>query len=153
MFLLLCFRSTWDPTLVSKDVRSLDNTISMYNLVYVCVFCAQYFDPDCPGGIAFPVRIEANVCGKKKEQLGNDGEDAITSSVLGSINERKISTPMNPFYDTRYISNNIDVGEVFKRPATMEARKRAQRALEVSRLLTSGNGTGDKGDSAEAARG
>ena len=50
-------RSTWDPKLVSKEVRSLDNTISMYNLVYVCYFCAQYFDPDFPDGIAYPTRI------------------------------------------------------------------------------------------------
>lgn len=54
-------RTSWDPTLVSKEVRSLDNTISMYNLVYVCVFCAQFFDPDFPDGIAYPTRITTRV--------------------------------------------------------------------------------------------
>jgi hypothetical protein len=52
-------RSSWDSKLVSKEVRSLDNTISMYNLVYVCYFCAQYFDPDFNNGIAYPTRIPA----------------------------------------------------------------------------------------------
>ena len=46
---------------MSKEVRSLDNSISMYNLVYVCVFCAQYFDPDFPDGIAYPVRVTSKV--------------------------------------------------------------------------------------------
>lgn len=54
-------RSSWDPKLVSKEIRSLDNTISMYNLVDVCLFCSQYFDPDFPDGIAYPVKIQYNV--------------------------------------------------------------------------------------------
>ncbi|RYH28890.1 hypothetical protein EON65_10485 [archaeon] len=54
-------RTAWDPALVSKEVRSLDNTISMYNLVYVCLFCAQFFDPDFPDGIAYPNRVPATV--------------------------------------------------------------------------------------------
>lgn len=58
---IIFFRSSWDPALVSKEVRSLDNSISMYNLVYVCVFCAQYFDPDFPDGIAYPVRVSSKV--------------------------------------------------------------------------------------------
>jgi hypothetical protein len=54
-------RSSWDEKLVSKETRSLDNTISMYNLVHVCVFCSQYFDPDFPDGIAYPVKVPAKV--------------------------------------------------------------------------------------------
>jgi hypothetical protein len=50
-------KSSWDPKLVSKEVRQLDNTISMFNLVYVCTFCAQFFDPDFTDGIAYPTRI------------------------------------------------------------------------------------------------
>ena len=37
----------------------MENNISMYNLVYVCQFCYQFFDPDFDGGIAFPVRVES----------------------------------------------------------------------------------------------
>lgn len=121
----------------------------MYNLVYVCIFCAQYFDPDCPGGIAFPVRIDANIHHQKVAERVEEG--FMMSSVLDSINERKISTPMNPFYDTRYISNNIDVGEVFKRPATVESRKSAQRALEVSRLTSSSRGEAKKSEQEESS--
>lgn len=45
---------------MSKEIRSLDNTISMYNLVDVCLFCSQYFDPDFPpDGIAYPVRASS----------------------------------------------------------------------------------------------
>lgn len=58
IFPFLFHRSTWDAKLVSKEVRMLDNTISMYNLVNVCVFCAQFFDPDFPDGIAYPVRVD-----------------------------------------------------------------------------------------------
>ena len=32
----------------------LEQNMSMYNLVPACVFCAQFFDPDFPGGIAIP---------------------------------------------------------------------------------------------------
>ena len=31
----------------------------MYNLVYVCLFCYQFFDPDYADGIAHPVRIDS----------------------------------------------------------------------------------------------
>jgi hypothetical protein len=54
-------RMSWDPALVSKEVRLLDHTISMYSLVHVCTFCSQFFDPDFPDGIAYPVRVESPV--------------------------------------------------------------------------------------------
>lgn len=55
MFLLYdCFRRGLDPKLVPVEVSQLDNTLSMYNLVEVCVFCSQFFDPDFPDGIALP---------------------------------------------------------------------------------------------------
>ena len=52
---------SWDPNLVSKEVRLLDHTISMYSLVHVCTFCSQFFDPDFPDGIAYPVRVASPV--------------------------------------------------------------------------------------------
>lgn len=54
-------RSFWNPDLISKEVRLLDNTLSMYCLVNVCVFCTQYFDPDYPDGIAYPQRESLKV--------------------------------------------------------------------------------------------
>ena len=54
-------RMSWDPALVSKEIRLLDHTISMYSLVHVCTFCSQFFDPDFPDGIAYPVRVPCPV--------------------------------------------------------------------------------------------
>lgn len=49
-------RRSWDPELVPKEIQALDQSITMFNLVKVCAFCAQYFDPEFPGGIAAPER-------------------------------------------------------------------------------------------------
>lgn len=53
---VVTLRRSWNPNLVSDEIKLLDNTISMYNLVPVCSFCVQYFDPDFDGGIAYPNR-------------------------------------------------------------------------------------------------
>jgi hypothetical protein len=50
---------------VHKEIEALDQTISMYNLFNVCLFCAQFFDPDFPGGIAYPERTKPEVQSKK----------------------------------------------------------------------------------------
>lgn len=55
-------RRSWDRRLVPKVIELLDHTVSMYNLVHVCVFCAQYFDPDFEGGIAYP-DVESKLVG------------------------------------------------------------------------------------------
>ena len=46
---------------MSKEIRLLDHTISMYSLVHVCLFCSQFFDPDFPDGIAYPIRVDSPV--------------------------------------------------------------------------------------------
>ena len=43
---------------VSEKVQLLEQNMSMYNLVPACVFCAQFFDPDFPGGIAIPSKSD-----------------------------------------------------------------------------------------------
>lgn len=53
---VIALRRSWDPALVPKVIEALDQSITMYNLVNVCSFCSQYFDPDFEGGIAFPQR-------------------------------------------------------------------------------------------------
>eukprot|EP01033_Poteriospumella_lacustris_P000816 gene816-580_t len=120
-------KSTWDPKLVSKEVRQLDNTISMYNLVYVCAFCAQFFDPDFPDGIAYPQRVPAS-----KVAVESESEE---SKVLHSIHDNVHDTSLLPHYDMRYTANSVDVGEVFRRPQTMDSRKRASRAVEVAKTF------------------
>ncbi|RYH28891.1 hypothetical protein EON65_10490 [archaeon] len=39
---------------------------------------------------------------------------------------------MVPFYDIRYRSNDIEVGDIFDQPDTQESRQRALRAREVA---------------------
>ncbi len=56
MYSILSTRSAWNPDLISPEIRLLDNTLSMYSLVSVCVYCTQFFDPDYPEGIAYPLR-------------------------------------------------------------------------------------------------
>ena len=54
---------SWNPKLISKEIRLLDNTLSMYSLVSICVFCTQFFDPDSADGISYPQRdIVEKVC-------------------------------------------------------------------------------------------
>lgn len=53
---VIALRRSWDPALVPKVIEALDQSITMYNLVNVCAFCAQFFDPDFEGGIAYPQR-------------------------------------------------------------------------------------------------
>jgi hypothetical protein len=45
-----------DPKIVPEELKHLDNTLSMYNSVRVCLFCSQYFDPDYHDGIILPSR-------------------------------------------------------------------------------------------------
>jgi hypothetical protein len=113
-------RSSWDPKLVSKEIRSLDNTISMYNLVNVCLFCSQYFDPDFPDGIAYPVKATME-------------ETTSVNKALSAITSQQASSSQYvPFYDTRYMNCDVDVGAMFTRPRTVESRHRAKRATEIA---------------------
>jgi hypothetical protein len=91
---------------VSKELDLLDNTISMFNVVRVCAFCAQYFDPDFPGGIAAPQR-----------QL-----EAVSKSG------------MVPFFDNRYPSLQL-TGQFLKDPRVLESRARARRAIQQQAAL------------------
>jgi hypothetical protein len=88
----------------------------MYNLVYVCAFCAQFFDPDFPDGIAYPQRVPAS-----KVAVESESEE---SKVLHSILDNVQDTSLLPYYDMRYTANSVDVGEVFRRPQTMDSHKR-----------------------------
>ncbi len=131
-------RSTWDPKLVSKEVRMLDNTISMYNLVNVCLFCAQFFDPDFPDGIAYPVKVSPEVSSihiashKLYLMIVLQKTASKNKSIFDAIQSQSESKPLVPFYDTRYLANPIEVGDVLSRPATTESRHRAKRVTEIA---------------------
>ena len=48
------FRRNWDPQLVEKFNGDLSLGMSLFNLVPVCVFCSQFFDPDKDCGVSAP---------------------------------------------------------------------------------------------------
>ncbi len=126
-------RSSWDPKLVSKEIRSLDNTISMYNLVDICLFCSQYFDPDFPDGIAYPIRTNPNGVPIVPGSSAAKDPALSSSGVVKAISSQQAgSAKYVPFYDIRYMNCDIDVGAVFQRPRTVESRHRARRATEIA---------------------
>lgn len=51
--------------------------------------------------------------------------------VLDAIATQNVSAPLLPHYDTRFVAPPVAVGEVFRRPHSVEARSRAQRAREI----------------------
>jgi hypothetical protein len=106
----LCYRRSWDRNLVSKDLDLLDNTISMFNVVRVCVFCAQYFDPDFPGGIAAPQR-----------QLEIDPKSSV----------------MAKFFDQRYPSTQV-AGHFLKDSSAKQTRERARTAVKQQAAIDAG---------------
>jgi len=55
-----------------------------------------------------------------------------TKGALQAIASQNIAAPLIKYYDTRYVANPIEVGEVFTRPKTVDARARAKRALAIS---------------------
>jgi hypothetical protein len=90
------FRSSWDDKLVSKEIRSLDNTISMYNLMDVCLFCSQYFDPDFPDGIAYPTKLAPH------------SHKHTSSGPLGTLEIREDDAPPAPaFFDHRHRPHDV----------------------------------------------
>ena len=58
---ILSFRASWDPKLIPKEIIHLEQTMTMFNLVHVCLFCAQFFNPNCADGISFPAKIVIKV--------------------------------------------------------------------------------------------
>ena len=59
---IVTIRKHWDPSLLSKDIQMLEQGTSMFNLVNICVFCNQYFFPDFPNGIFFPLQVWTRTC-------------------------------------------------------------------------------------------
>jgi hypothetical protein len=108
------------------------------------VFCAQFFDPDFPDGIAYPVRVEAEVSDDKRINCLFEISQLILvilflqktspgqKDVFSAIQSQSESKPLVPFYDTRYLANPIEVGEVLSRPATTDSRHRAKRVTQIA---------------------
>jgi len=54
---ILDLRASWDPSLIPKEIVHLEQTMTMFNLVQVCLFCAQFFDPEYENGIFYPRKV------------------------------------------------------------------------------------------------
>ena len=124
-------RRSWDPNLVPKEISALDQTISMYNLFPVCLFCAQFFDPDLPGGIAYPLREQAPE--KKTGVLA-----AISAQRDRDIEELNV---LRPCYDDRHSLKGGPAdraGTFWDDQGTREARRRARRAVKLVKDPKSG---------------
>ena len=106
-------RKSWDARLIPKSIEMMDQTISMFNLVRVCCFCSQYFDPDFDGGIAFPIR---------------DAKPHKEGGALVSINSQKGASTKIPFYDSRY-PMNLQTGEGSWQSRSIASRSRARLAV------------------------
>jgi hypothetical protein len=59
-----------------------------------------------------------------------------TGSKLSDSLTSEGSESLVPYYDHRHRPHDIEVGDILKRPLTMESRKRAHRALEVAHQLS-----------------
>ena len=57
--------------------------------------------------------------------------------MLGAIDSQFTTTKLAPFYDLRFESDAKSIGDVLHRPATVECRNRALRAIEISKSLDS----------------
>jgi hypothetical protein len=82
---IVALRKNWDPTLVPDEVMALEQTASFFNKVFVCVFCAQFFDPTIRD------KIIANNLTKELD-IGLPNDDHISDTIL----------PLKPYYDDRY---------------------------------------------------
>lgn len=109
-------RRRWDPDgtlhLLPKDLAQLEQGTSMFNLVHVCGFCHQFFDPDFEGGIAFPSQQKKKVVAK-----------------LGVAGLPPADTPATDgFFDDRY---PIRESNFFQDRSLLESRARAKRLLDL----------------------
>ena len=114
---IISFRRNCDPSLVSKDLQMLEQGTSMFNLMTVCGFCYQFFHPDFPGGIFFPLA----------EQKVQYIKPVVPDADKGPVRN-------NPFYDDRF-PTIIPVGNIFHQASTNEFRKHAKTAIEVSKAI------------------
>jgi len=101
---ILDLRASWDAALLPANIHLLTQTMSMYNLHEVCRFCAQYFDPDVPGGIAFPVKVPPPMVlyDKKKRPRGVHGAIAAPAYLHRELPpDATTDNALAPFFDDR----------------------------------------------------
>jgi hypothetical protein len=105
-----------------------------YNYVYLCIFCAQFVEPDAPGGIIFPdiSKTSALVRGSNVGHIDEHSATA-TSSAAGSGSLT--------FFDDRYPDTMrledpkaAEDARQFQQFMT-KTRARARVAMDIARAL------------------
>jgi hypothetical protein len=118
---VVTLRKSWDPDgklgLVSKEILMLEQGTSMFNLLNICGFCSQFFDPEVDGGISYPVQ---NKKAKKTPSVSN-------AKGLGPMQSK--------FFDARY-DFDTPPGTFLEGDEAKEFRAFAKVAIEMA--------TGDK---------
>ncbi len=112
---IIDLRKSWDYNLVKDELESFENNVSMFNLTNICLFCSQYFDPDCPDGVSYP-----------------NQEKKVTSkppSAHAKAAQRPVPiTELVPFYDQRYPSKNEN--DLDWRRQLLKSRENASFAIK-----------------------
>jgi len=112
---VITLRKSWDKSLIPDKMELLEDGMGMYNLVPVCAYCAQFFDPDWAGGIAYPMK-----------QVVEEGK-------IGD--EHKKKKPI--FYDTRFpMEGGIDQAFFSRDERALKSRAGARTVMEVTATLT-----------------
>ena len=132
-------RRAWDPDgtlgLVSKDIETLSQGTSMFNLVHVCGFCRQYFDPDFEGGIAFPNKLR-----KPRSPTKTGAGGAGGGSGAGGFGLPAADTPnTDRFFDERF---PLRGSNLFQDRGLLESRSRARFVLDLLAARDAGAGAG-----------
>ena len=99
-----------------KEIESLEQGTSMFNLSNICPFCAQFFNPDVEGGIEYPRRVLPD------------------STKVQYKSNPKAETLVSKFFDSKY-DIKASPAEFMQRPSTSNYRKSAKNAIEVAERL------------------
>ena len=117
---IIRLRREWDPSLIPKKLEMLEDGMGMYNLLAVCPFCSQFFDPDVDGGISFP-----------KQQKGQLDDITFAEKVDQTSKKEKD----RKFFDTRYPLKGDFKEDVVCNRETVKSRQGAVLVRNVTAHL------------------
>jgi hypothetical protein len=146
---IVTLRKEWDPALVEKFNGDLSLGMSLFNLVPVCAFCSQFFDPEYDDGVTPPSKSKPVV-----PSTNPVSEFCIIEyyhyacvylmycfvvrcrqlSKSGNSSGRPKNKTLTEYYDQRH-SGLKGAGELLRDPSTVETRARAKRAVELAAIM------------------
>ena len=117
---IIRLRREWDPSLIPKKLEMLEDGMGMYNLLAVCPFCSQFFDPDVDGGIAFP------------QQLISQGDDITFAEKVDQTSKKEKG---KKFFDARYPLTGVFKEDFVANRETVKSRQGALLVRNVTAHL------------------